>query len=238
MARHWVGGLALAASFYCGDSGAALAQQNIGATALAHNDVKRELSGQSAELATGDPVFRNEIVLTGQASTAKLAFLDSTALAVGPISRVVLDRFVYDPSSQAMAVNLTKGVFRFTTGVLDKSAYSIATPTAAIGVRGTVLDIAVAKGRTRVTLREGQAVVCPREKGAKCVILSTSGQTASVTKTKGGLSATTTTDAVEFASLCGGDPSLCSGSGGASYASTSGGTLADLGGGGASLCGR
>src|SRR5271170_7057629 len=111
MARHWVAGLALAVSFYCGNSGAALAQQNIGATALAHNDVKRELAGQSAELAVGDPVFRNEIVLTGQASTAKLAFLDSTALAVGPISRVVLDRFVYDPSpsSQTMAVNLTKG---------------------------------------------------------------------------------------------------------------------------------
>ena len=42
-----------------------------------------------------------------------------------------------------MAVNLAKGVFRFTTGALDKRAYMISTPSAAIGVRGTVLDIGV-----------------------------------------------------------------------------------------------
>jgi hypothetical protein len=235
MARLLALGLILGMGFYWDSPEAALAQQNIGATAIAHNDVRRELAGQAGQLGVGDPVFRNEIVLTGQESTAKLAFLDSTSLAVGPGSRVVLDRFVYDPSSQTMAVNLTKGVFRFTTGVLDKNAYSITTPTASIGVRGTILDIGVHKGDTRVTLREGEAIVCTRSR-ARCVVINKAGQTASVKKTGVGASVTMTTEAVEFAALCGGDASLCSG--GASYARTSGGTLADLGGGGASLCGR
>ena len=70
------------------------AQQNIGATETVKNQVSRELAGAAARLNAGDPVFRNEIVKTGQESTAKLVFLDSTNLAVGPISRVVLDRFL------------------------------------------------------------------------------------------------------------------------------------------------
>ena len=78
-----------------------------------------------------------------------------------------LDQFVYvgESNGQKMTVNLAKGVFRFTTGALDKKAYQITTPTAAIGVRGTVLDIGVESADTRVTLVEGQALVCPRRAG-------------------------------------------------------------------------
>ena len=136
------------------------AQQAIGSTATAQNQVTRELAGASAPLSAGDSVFVNEAVKTGQDSVAKLVFLNSTNLVVGPTSRVVLDRFVYagDPNAQKVAVNLTKGIFRFTTGGLDKKAYAINTPTAAIGVRGTVLDIDVGSAQTRVTLVEGQAI--------------------------------------------------------------------------------
>src|SRR5271154_5596635 len=139
------------------------AQQNIGATETAKNQVSRELAGAAGALNSGDPVFRNEVVKTGQESTAKLVFLDSTNLAVGPTSRVVLDRFVYEAgdNGQTVAVKLSKGLFRFTTGALDKNAYSVTTPTAAIGVRGTILDIAVTGRTTKVTLREGRAIVCP-----------------------------------------------------------------------------
>jgi len=63
-------------------------------------------------------------VRTGVDSTAKLVFVDSTNLAVGPTYRIVLDRFVYegDPSPEKVAVGLANGVFRFTTGSLDKKA--------------------------------------------------------------------------------------------------------------------
>ena len=64
------------------------AQEHIGSTALAHNDVTRDLAGASAPLVAGDSVFRNEVVRTGADSTAKLIFLDSTNLGVGPVSSV------------------------------------------------------------------------------------------------------------------------------------------------------
>ena len=197
----------------------AVAQEHIGSTALARNDVTRESAGASAPLVTGDLVFRNETVRTGADSNARLVFLDSTNLGVGPTSSVKLDQFVYVGKSngQKMTVNLAKGVFRFTTGVLDKKAYEITTPTAAIGVRGTVLDIAVQGPDTRVTLVEGQALVCPRRPGVSfaqqernctkaaggiagahcdCVELKNVGQTAQVKKTG---SASLTSNAVNYA---------------------------------------
>jgi hypothetical protein len=195
------------------------AQEHIGSTALARNDVTRESAGASAPLVTGDSVFRNETVRTGADSNARLVFLDSTNLGVGPTSSVKLDQFVYvgESNGQKMTVNLAKGVFRFTTGVLDKKAYEITTPTAAIGVRGTVLDIAVQGPDTRVTLVEGQALVCPRRPGVSfaqqernctkaaggvggahcdCVELKNVGQTAQVKKTG---SASLTSNAVNYA---------------------------------------
>ena len=143
------------------------AQEHIGSTALARNDVTRESAGASAPLVTGDESSATKLCGLAPTSNARLVFFDSTNLGVGPTSSVKLDQFVYvgQSNGQKMTVNLAKGVFRFTTGVLDKKAYEITTPTAAIGVRGTVLDIAVQGPDTRVTLVEGQALVCPRRPG-------------------------------------------------------------------------
>jgi hypothetical protein len=210
----------------------ARAQQNIGSTALAHNNVSRELSGAAAPLNPGDPVYRNELVRTGDDSTAKLIFLDSTNLAMGPTSRVTLDQFVYagEVNGQKMTVNLAKGIFRFTTGTLDKRAYVISTPTASTGVRGTVLDIDARSAQSRVTLVEGQAVVCPKRPGitfeqqvrncttaaggpqgarCECVDLNHAGQTALVKKAGDTNQASLSSTPVNFASLCSGGGSLC-----------------------------
>jgi len=256
MAGHPFSAIAALIAALCAtvSAGAACAQQAIGSTTTAQNQVTRELSGAAGPLSVGDAVYRNEVVRTGTDSLAKLIFLDSTNLAVGPTSRVVLDRFVYegDPGAEKVAVNLAKGLFRFTTGALDKKAYTITTPTAAIGVRGTVLDIDVRRGDTRVTLVEGQALVCPRRNGASfdqqarncgrafgggategagrcdCADLDHPGETATARKVGGTTAASLTANPVNFASLCAGDASLCSG-GGYGFAG---------GGGGGALCGR
>ena len=173
----------------------------------------------------GDPVFSDEIVRTGADSATKLVFRDSTNLAVGPKSKVVLDRFVYDPSqpSEGLGVTLAKGVFRFTTGSLKKSAYTVTTPTAVIGVRGTVFDADVTAHRTRITLREGGALLCPRKKGISfeeqarrcekghskhcdCADLTVVGQTAQTSN--GSSNAVFISTPVQFADFCSG--ALCS----------------------------
>ena len=242
---------------FAGSSGVSYAQQHIGSTVLAKNEVTSELSGASAPLTAGENVFRNEIVKTGVASTAKLVFLDSTNLGVGPVSRVTLDQFVYvgDVSAQRMAINLTKGVFRFTTGRLDKESYIISTPNAGLGIRGTVLDIGVQGAQSKVTLVEGQALVCPRRPGitfaeqirnctraaggrggprCECIELNNAGQTALVKRSGGTNQASLTSTPVDFASNCAGDAALCSGSTYASATTPGGGGGFPAG----ALCGR
>jgi hypothetical protein len=215
----------------------AVAQQKIGSAAAVVNDVSRELAGAAGPLKAGDSVIRNEIVRTAAASKAKLIFLDSTNLVIGPASEMTLDEFVYSgptapASTQKMEVGLTRGVFRFTAGTLDKKAYLITTTVASIGVEGTVLDIDVRSALTRVTLVEGRVLVCPRRSGVsfeqqrrncerpanagqsscECVELGAPGQTAEVKAAVHGVNhASRSSTPVDFAPVCAGTAtSFCS----------------------------
>lgn len=106
-------------------------------TGLYDNDVRR--------LELRDDVYHNELIKTEDRSATQLIFLDDTTLTLGPNSQIVLDRFVYDPdpSKSTFVITATKGVFRFASGKLPKKSYKINTPAATIGIRGTVLDVAI-----------------------------------------------------------------------------------------------
>ncbi len=72
-------------------------------------------------------------------------FLDATKLALGANSSLVLDSVVFDPdpAKSSFITTITKGVFRFVTGNLPKKSYTIHTPNATIGIRGTVFSLSV-----------------------------------------------------------------------------------------------
>jgi ferric-dicitrate binding protein FerR (iron transport regulator) len=181
--------------------------QRIGSTVIAHNQVD-ELTGAVVKTITiGDDVFANETVKTGQDSNGKFVFTDDTNLAIGPRSTVKLDRFVFsgdEKTYSSAVISLTKGTFRFITGNSQKKAYEIDTPTASIGVRGTIVDIKIGAGLTTVALREGDATVCAHGNPSHCAALSP-GQTVNVTSTNVARSQT----AWSFASTCGGNSALC-----------------------------
>jgi opacity protein-like surface antigen len=135
--------------------------QSIGSAQSINNQVEGILRGNTRALAIGSDVFSNEVVRTGDAASAQLVFLDATNLSVGPRSLVTLDRFVYDPNRNTgrMVVRASRGIFRFVTGSQPKRDYTIHTPVATIGVRGTVFDLLVRSDRTTVVLVEGAIVV-------------------------------------------------------------------------------
>ena len=98
-----------------------------------------------------------------QNSLGELRLNDETKLALGPGAKLKLDKFVYDPdkASGTVAVDLTKGAFRFITGVAKKNSYQIRSPNASISVRGTVFDVYVAPDGTMwVLLHEGSIEIC------------------------------------------------------------------------------
>ncbi len=75
-------------------AGAANAQ-TIGVAATVRNEVAQMKGAASAPIDAGEEVVRNEVIRTGPDSATKLVFRDDTNLAVGPVSTVTLDRFVF-----------------------------------------------------------------------------------------------------------------------------------------------
>ncbi|MFN3890980.1 MAG: FecR domain-containing protein [Beijerinckiaceae bacterium] len=160
----------------------ALAQTAIGGAAVVVNDVRGENAGKRARIALGDRVFANQGVQTAPQSMAKFVFLDDTNMTIGPDSRAKLDSFVFDPAGAGKKISFsaTKGAFRFVSGKSPSEAYSVQTPHAHIGVRGTTYDVRVQNGRTLVVLQQGAVNVCLRN-SARCRELNQPGQSLVVT---------------------------------------------------------
>jgi hypothetical protein len=115
-----------------------------------------------------DDIYHNELIETGDESATEFVFLDETKLALGPNSSLVLDRFVYDPEpgKASFVMTATAGVFRFVSGKLPKKSYEIHTPTATIGIRGTVFTFVIIPGesdgtpaKVNVTVEHGVAEI-------------------------------------------------------------------------------
>ncbi len=161
------------------------ADQSIGGAEIVINEVTGNLaSGSPVSVIQGDSVYRDELVRTNTESKAKFVLLDSTNLTIGPSSTIKLDRFIYAGAERpgAIALRFTKGALLFVTGDAKKRAYSIITPTAAIGVRGTILKIASYPSKTIVDLVEGAATVCTRLSAhRRCVDLTRPNQVAVAT---------------------------------------------------------
>ena len=116
----------------------AWAAERIGGAEIIINIVQGDLgSGSITPVAQGDAVYQDEGVRTRVDSKARFVLLDQTNVTIGPSSTIKLDRFVYDGSKQRgkIVLNLAKGTCRLIVGDADKRAYTIVTPTAAIGIR-------------------------------------------------------------------------------------------------------
>jgi hypothetical protein len=116
----------------------AWAAERIGGAEIVINIVQGDLgSGSITPVAQGDAVYQDEGVRTRVDSKARFVLLDQTNVTIGPSSTIKLDRFVYDGAKQRgkIVLNLAKGTCRLIVGDADKRAYTIVTPTAAIGIR-------------------------------------------------------------------------------------------------------
>jgi hypothetical protein len=101
--------------------------------------VRPQAEGSRAgPLSGGSSVYAKETLRTGNAGQADLQFKDNSSLKVGSNSSVHLDKFVYDPnkSTGTVAIEATRGTFRFVTGSQGSGAYKVKTPYGTLGVRG------------------------------------------------------------------------------------------------------
>lgn len=133
------------------------------------------------DLYQSDPVLMAQGLRTAAGGALHVRFTDDTDLRMGSEAEIVVDRFVFNPSTGAGALQaeIGKGVLRFITGRMQKDGVRIGTPVAVIGVRGTDFIVQVADdGTTTVQVIEGEVTITPRGGGETASIPA--GQTAQV----------------------------------------------------------
>jgi hypothetical protein len=96
------------------------------------------------DLVIGDRIVNKERIVTTEAGTAQVTFVDRTTLNIGRNSSVTIDKFVYDNQAGAgeFAATMSKGVMRFVGGQISHSnGATVTTPVATIGVRGGTMTV-------------------------------------------------------------------------------------------------
>jgi hypothetical protein len=136
--------------------------QTIGNAAKVVRDVEGNFQGAVHKIEISSAVQQNELIQTGAESATELHFLDGTTLQLGANSEMLLDEIVFNPDASRNIISLTlkQGLMNFVTGTSPSRAYTIRTPTTVIGIRGTVLSVAVAlNGATTVSVTQGLVAV-------------------------------------------------------------------------------
>ncbi len=145
---HMIGGCAVALFSLAVLPGPVSATQRAGVAAGVIGDLRvSEGERPSPEaVKSGMDILLGDRVNSATASRMQVLLLDETVFTIGPDSDLVIDEFVYDPSTQAgrVTANFTKGVMRYVSGMVSRinpGGITIRTRDATIGVRGTALFI-------------------------------------------------------------------------------------------------
>jgi hypothetical protein len=121
----------------------------VGQAAVVRGEVYVERGDSKIALKARDNVYQGDKVITGEKGKVQIIFADDSIFTIGKQAEILLDKYVYDPSTHEgeSDVKAKKGTFKFVTGKLAKKnpkQVKVRTPFATIGVRGSggVVDVA------------------------------------------------------------------------------------------------
>ncbi|MBV1917696.1 MAG: FecR family protein, partial [Sphingomonadaceae bacterium] len=128
----------------------------IGITAALVNDVRIKPAAISSykKAKLRQRIALADRVRTGQRSRMQMILLDKSKFSVGANAELTIDRFVYDPNGGSVSASLAKGAMRFMSGSSRKAKKTVNTPSATIGIRGTIFDTAVGQMAVNIAKRE------------------------------------------------------------------------------------
>ncbi|MBP9866111.1 MAG: FecR domain-containing protein [Candidatus Omnitrophica bacterium] len=125
----------------------------------------RKLTGAEA---AGVAIDNRTTIFTGKDSRAFMILPDGTSFTVGANSEMMLDDFVYDPSTdmQKMTLKLAKGGFRWVSGKVKRIEPLIQLSIINVGIRGTDFECSVdAQGLGFVKLYAGELELTDKTTG-------------------------------------------------------------------------
>jgi len=110
-------------------------------------------AGQTVELGMKSPVSDKDVLTTDATGRAQILFDDDTTVALGSNTTLNLETVVTEGSNPAFRARLGQGMARFITGkIVEKNpdGFSVVTPDATVGIRGTIFSVQVGNGTTIV----------------------------------------------------------------------------------------
>lgn len=127
---------------WAGESGTAKMVQGV---------VHVERDGTSLPLQVGDAVRERDTITVSPGGAAGITLRDNTRISVGPGSKLVINRFQFDPQTHEGSVDtsILRGAMRYISGLVGRSrpaAVRVSTTTTTIGIRGTDFIVEVGDG--------------------------------------------------------------------------------------------
>jgi hypothetical protein len=120
------------------------AAEPVGRVLVAVGDVALLRAARIIPALNGTPVEIGDQVRTGPASSAQIRFTDSAIVSVKPQTLFAVSEYAFsgqEDGSEKAVFELIRGGFRTVTGLIghiNKRSYQLRTPTATVGIRGTV----------------------------------------------------------------------------------------------------
>lgn len=141
-------------------AGPVAAQTPVGVNATVENSVQTRSAGESGwrPSVVDGTVRQADAIVTGADSRLLIRLRDQSVLTVGANAALTVDRFVIDAEADPAGVlfSMVRGAFRFVSGSrgAERERVAFRTPTATIGIRGTIIEAAV--GTDALALLDGE----------------------------------------------------------------------------------
>ena len=115
--------------------------------------VTAQRGGQPVALGMKSPVGEHDVLTTDATGRAQILFDDDTTVALGSNTSLSLETVVAEGANPAFKARMGQGVARFITGkIVEKNpdGFTVVTPDATVGIRGTIFAVQVGNGVTIV----------------------------------------------------------------------------------------
>lgn len=120
----------------------AVASNEAGVVKISQGEVMVERDQQKQPAPVGTRIYSSDRVLTGSNSAVGITLRDNTLLSAGPNSAIDLNKFAFDSTTHAGAIDATvrRGTLSVISGKIAKAtpeAVRFSAPGMTLGVRGT-----------------------------------------------------------------------------------------------------
>lgn len=141
--RRWLSICAASALLLCGSLALAAGEGPAGSIKSVTGEAQVIRAGAApAGLKPGDRIFEKDVLTTGKGASLGIILRDNSTLALGPGSRLVVERFLFEPEKGALAqvLRLSRGSMAAVSGEIVKlnpGMAKVETPIYTVGIRGT-----------------------------------------------------------------------------------------------------